>query len=228
MNNQKQEEKVNQENQSGSENQNHKEFKIVFLKGRRINLRLITKDDVEDLATWINDPEIRQYLSRGFPIDLITESNWVSKLYPSEENVILAIETTEGELIGDIGLHKIDYVSRTATTGTMIGDKNFHGKGYGSEAKMLLLNYAFNTLNLRKINSEAISFNKHSVNYSLKCGYEIEGVRKKEIYKNGRYHDMVLLAVFKKNWIPLWKAYQKTGVLKSARKPARDSENKSV
>ena len=226
MNNQKQEEKVNQENRH--EDQNHKEFKIVFLKGRRINLRLVTMDDAEDFATWINDPEISQYLSRGFPTDMKSETNWVNSLYPSEKNIIFAIETAEGELIGNIGLHKIDYVSRSAITGTMIGNQNFHGKGYGSEAKMLLLNYAFNTLNLRKINSEAISFNKRSVNYSLKCGYEIEGVRKKEIYKNGRYHDMVLLAVFKKNWIPLWKAYQKTGVLKSVGKPARASENKSV
>jgi RimJ/RimL family protein N-acetyltransferase len=191
-------------------NMNHK---IIFLKGERINLRLINENDIEQFATWINDHDVSQFLSNTLPIDMKKEKDWIDGLYDSNTKIPFAIETKDSELIGNMSLDSIDYINRTAVTGAMIGNKKFWGKGYGSEAKMLLLDYAFNTLNLRKIISEVIGFNDRSVKYSLKCGYVIEGRQKKHYYKNGEYHDKVLLAVFKDDWIPFFKEYQKTGKL---------------
>lgn len=187
--------------------------KIVFLKGEKVILRLVTQADATSFVTWINDPQISQYLSRAFPVDMKSERKWIDSLYPSENNIVFAVETVEGRLIGTMGLHKINLIDRTASTGAMIGDVSYHGKGYGTEAKMLLLEYAFNTLNLRKINSEVISFNERSIKYSLKCGYEIEGRQKAQVYKNGKYHDIVLLAIFKEKWASVFKEYKKTGNL---------------
>ncbi len=110
-----------------------------------------------------------------------------------------------------MGIHRINWKDRTATTGAVIGEKAYWGKGYGSEAKKLLLDYAFNELNLRKICSGALAFNGRSQAYSKKCGYEVEGVLKQHIFKNGEYHDLVQLAVFKEQWLPLWKKFRKRG-----------------
>ena len=74
---------------------------------------------------------------------------------------------------------------------------------------MLLLNYAFNTLNLRKIVSRVVSFNRRSKAYSEKCGYKVEGVLKKDIFKDGEYHDLICMAVFKDDWLPLWEKFRK-------------------
>jgi RimJ/RimL family protein N-acetyltransferase len=79
----------------------------------------------------------------------------------------------------------------------MIGEKEYWGKGYGTEAKMLLLDYAFNVLNLRKITSGVIAFNERSYNYSMRCGYKREGILKSHIYRDGKYWDVYQLAVFK-------------------------------
>lgn len=54
-----------------------------------------------------------------------------------------------------------------------------------------------------------IAYNKRSLRYAQKCGYQKEGILKNEVYKKGRYYDVVLLAVFKKDFMPLWRAYQK-------------------
>jgi len=190
---------------------NMKKREVVFLKGKRIILRPINKEtDLEKCVIWTNDPEVTNFLSLVYPVDKIAEGEWFDKLSKDKNNVILAIETLDGKFIGTMGLHGINWINRTATTGALIGEKKYWGKGYGTEAKMLVLNYAFNQLNLRRIKSEVIAYNKRSLNYSLHCGYEIEGRKKQEIYKNGRYWDLIQLGLFKNKWLKVWKKYQKT------------------
>lgn len=108
-------------------------------------------------------------------------------------------------------LSHINRIHGTAVTGAVIGEKEYWGKGYGSEAKLLLLKYAFDVLNLRKICSAAIAFNERSIRYQERTGYKIEGRRANQIYADGQYWDEVLLAVYREDWLPIWKKYQEAG-----------------
>lgn len=168
---------------------------VIFLKGKRVHLRPLLRSDVPHLIRWINDPEVRQYLKASTPKTERIEEEWIDRQGKDDRNIICMIETNKEIPIGTMGIHGIDWISRTATTGAMIGNKRYWGKGYGSEAKILLLDYAFNVLNLRKICSRAYAFNTRSIAYSKKCGYRIEGRLKKHIYRNGTYHDLVCLAI---------------------------------
>lgn len=175
---------------------------VVFLEGRRLYLRPIESSDTPNLCRYVNDPQVRCYISNNFPVSLLSEQKYVEKkMEGNNSEVVLAICLKKGDrFIGIMGLHRIDYINRTATTGAMIGEKSEWNKGYGQEAKALLLEYAFDTLNLRKISSAAIAGNKRSIQHNIKCGYHIEGVMKKEIFKNGRYHDKVVLGIFRHTW----------------------------
>lgn len=183
----------------------------VFLQGKKVILRPLEESDAETLVVYANNPENRIYLTRSLPLNLESEKNWVNSLYKNSKidtNVVLGVlEEKSKTLIGVIGIHNINWVDRTATTGTLIGTKEFQEKGFGTDAKMTLLDYAFNTLNIRKVCSAATAFNKRSINYSLKCGYKIEGRLKNQFYKNGRYYDDVLLAIYKKDFMRVWKEY---------------------
>lgn len=186
--------------------------RIIFLKGKKVILRPIREStDLEACLRWMNDPEVRIFIKRYSPATIQDEKEWFERLNKNPNDIVLGIETLEGKLIGIMGLHRINWKDRTATTGAVIGEKEYWGKGYGTDAKMILLDYAFNTLNLRKIKSDAWSYNKRSIAYSLHCGYKLEATLKKERFVNGRYWDKVLLAVFRKDWLPIWKLYQKTG-----------------
>ncbi|HLG93648.1 MAG TPA: GNAT family protein [candidate division Zixibacteria bacterium] len=185
--------------------------KLVFLKGKKTILRPLRKStDFELCLRWINDPDVNQYLLVFFPVTEKKEKDWFDHLANNPHEVVLGIETLDGKLIGTMGLHRINSKDRTAMTGALIGEKEYWGKGYGTDAKMTLLDYAFNTLNLRKINSSVYAFNKRSLKYNLKCGYKVEGIRKRQTFRNGKYHDEILIAVFKEDWLPVWKKYQKT------------------
>ncbi|KKS75406.1 MAG: GCN5-related N-acetyltransferase [Candidatus Azambacteria bacterium GW2011_GWA2_42_9] len=189
--------------------------RVVFLRGRKVILRPLDKEtDLEACQRWINDPEVRQYLKRFLPTSKQTESEWLDSLGKKTDDIVLAIETLDGKFIGTMGLHKIDWKDRTAITGALIGDKTYWGKGYGTDAKMVLLDYAFNQLGLRKICSSVLAFNKRSLRYNLHCGYKVEGIQKKQIFRDGKYRDKLLLAVFQEDWLPIWEKYRRTGKIK--------------
>jgi RimJ/RimL family protein N-acetyltransferase len=186
---------------------------VVFLRGKRVHLRPPTKDDIPSFLRWMNDQEVTQYLASFLPVTEADETEWFDRLQKSKnENIVLVlVDVKSGNTIGVMGLHQISWKDRRATTGAVIGEKAYWGKGYGSEAKMLFLDYAFNILNLRKICSQVLGFNGRSQAYSKKCGYKVEAVLKRHIFKNGEYHDLIHMAVFKEDWLPLWKKFQKTG-----------------
>ncbi len=182
---------------------------VVFLRGKKVILRPFNKaTDLETFWRWINDPAIQRFMTGYTPVELVAEERWFDQ-HPDRKNAIaLAIETQEGQLIGNMGLHQIDWVSRFATTGAMIGEAEFRGKGYGTDAKMTLLNYAFNHLALRKILSKVLAFNGRSLRYSQRCGYREEARLKDMYFRDGEYHDEVILSVTRDIWLPLWESYQ--------------------
>lgn len=192
---------------------NENKNRVIFLKGRKTILRPMNKQtDIEKCLRWINDPEIRHFVKNIFPMTYADEEYWFDNMGRKKPNDIsFAIETLDGTYIGNMGIHNINWKNGTFVTGAIIGEKEYWNKGYGTDAKMLLLDYAFNTLNLRKGVSTVIAYNKRSLNYSLHCGYKIEGVQKKQMFREGKYHDLLWLGLFKKDWLVVWKRYKKTG-----------------
>ncbi len=186
----------------------------VFLSGNKTNLRPVSRVDIPRMLRWVNDPDVRQFVSSSFPITQKSEEEWVDSLGKNKNDVVLIIETKSGEAIGTMGLHNINWIDRVATTGAMIGEKQYWGQGYGVDAKMALLDYAFNTLNLHRVNSDVYEFNERSTKYSLRCGYKIEGRRRKALFRKGQYWDKIELGLLREEWLPLWEHYQKTGLLK--------------
>lgn len=180
---------------------------VVFLKGKKVVLRPLEKEDLERCRRWINDPDVRYFLKHLSPYTAEDEEEWFEKARKDRNAVHLAIVAAgqdEPAHIGNIGLMRISWKDGTAVTGTVIGEKEYWGKGYGTEAKMLLLEHAFHELGLRKINSSVWEFNDRSLRYSDKCGYKEEGRRRKQMLRGGQYRDEVLLAVFREEWEALW------------------------
>lgn len=187
-----------------------KNNKIVFLKGYKTILRPLNKEtDLENVCRWINDREVTQFLNTQLPQMRQNEEQWFDDLVKNKNDIVLALETLQGNFIGTMGLHHFNWHDRTAITGTLIGEKEYWGQGYGTDAKMFLLNYAFNSLNLHRISSSAIAFNKSSLNYNLKCGYQIEGRRRQQFFRDGKYWDEIMIGVLKEEFEPVWKKYQK-------------------
>lgn len=181
----------------------------VFLSGEKTVLCPYREDKHLELCfNWINDPEVRRFLKNNNPISFEEERGLLRRLTSDPmHNIFLIIETMEKRVpIGTMGLNNINWVHRRAKSGAMIGEKNYWSRGYGTDAKVALLEHAFLTLGLEKICSSVLAFNARSLAYLKKTGYREEGVRKRHIYRNGEWIDDILLAIFKEDFVPLWKA----------------------
>ena len=94
-----------------------------------------------------------------------------------------------------ISIIDIDYRNHKCELGrVLIGDKKFRGQGIGSEMVNLLIDYAFNHLNMRKVYCEVFADNTNALHLYKKSGFLVEGTLKSHIYKNGQYKDIVIFA----------------------------------
>jgi len=159
--------------------------------GERIYLSPINKDDAEIYTKWLNDPEVTKNLTlHNSVITLSKEKEMLEKL---SEGYIFAIVKNDDTLIGNIGMHDIDNICRKATLGLFIGDAENRGKGYGSEALRLILEYGFNTLNMHNIMLLVHSDNNQGIACYKKVGFKEFGRRRECVFKNGQYFDEIYM-----------------------------------
>ncbi|MFW9988778.1 MAG: GNAT family N-acetyltransferase, partial [Candidatus Odinarchaeota archaeon] len=163
-----------------------------MLRGPRIKLGPIKREYIESFLKWFNDPEIIQYLIRYRPITRMAEENWIENLREDNENIHFSIvifhEEKPEKLIGNCGLHNINWKDRIAEAGIVIGEKEYHNKGYGTEALNILLEYGFNTVNLNRIELIVYEYNIGAVKSYKKVGFIEEGRKRQFFWFNGKYH----------------------------------------
>lgn len=175
-----------------------------MLIGKRIKLVPTKREYVESYLKWINDPEITQFLIMFRPMTREMEENWYDNL-PNRENdflfaIVIPKESEEDTLIGNCGIHQVNWKDRVGVCGIMIGEKNYWGKGYGTEAMELLLYYAFNTLNLNRIELMAYDFNQRALKCYEKLGFIEEGLKRQAVFINGDYHDVIIMGLLSHEW----------------------------
>lgn len=177
---------------------------LTFLETAHLILRPIEKADLPHLVRWINKPEMRQFLAVRTPYSTAAESAWLEHIMcpgnPPTDIVLAIVHKSGPRLIGLTGLHQIDWINRRAVTGSYLGDSKDRGKGYGKASKLAMLEYAFNTLDLRKINSEANADNVASQKCLLASGYTQEGVRRQHLLIAGKAVDSILYGITQDEW----------------------------
>jgi RimJ/RimL family protein N-acetyltransferase len=181
---------------------------LTHPKLEKVYLRPLEKADLPLCCRWINNPEIRQYLANQNLPSLQKEEGWYDSLQKSDKDLVLVITDKSNHApLGTIGLSGIDWRNHFGTTGALIGEKEYWGKGYGTEAKLLLLKHAFDTLGLEKIGSSVLGNNPRSKAYLEKTGYHEEGCRQRHYLVNGKKVDDYIMAIFREDFEPVWKKY---------------------
>lgn len=127
----------------------------------------------------------------------------MESLLSRRDDIVLAIEVREGSdwvHIGNIGLHRIDWVNRVAKLGIVIGERDYWGRGYGTEAVRTMLRYAFRELGLNRVELEVFAFNARALRCYEKTGFRREGVRRKALFRDGKYHDIILMGILREEF----------------------------
>ena len=92
-------------------------------------------------------------------------------------------------------------IGRHALTALKIGEENFRGRGYGSDAIMTIMSYAFYEVGLNKVWSLILPYNKASYNaYVKKCSWKVEGKLRKHIFRKGKFYDLLYVSALKEDF----------------------------
>lgn len=174
------------------------------MTGERIFLTPLEKEHIEIIRNWRNDSIIRKFFFSWQFINKAQQERWFEKYCSDETQVVFAIiDSNTKELIGTIGLSKIDHFHQRAELGTLIGNKKYWNKGYATESLKLLLNYAFNELNLNKVYSYVLKDNFGSIKKNKNNGFKIEGNLREHAFNQGKFQDVVIMGILKKDFMTL-------------------------
>jgi RimJ/RimL family protein N-acetyltransferase len=175
----------------------------AFIEGKSINLVPLTAGDAAQCFAWLNDMETIVTLgSHPMPTSLEKQQEYISRLYGNENSLILGIQCkADSQLIGTGGLSQIEWINQRAELTLCIGPKDRRGKGYGSEATMLILRHAFTKLNLHSVILRVIAYNNAGIRCYEKCGFKLIGRRREAKVIDGRYHDVLFMDILAKEFL---------------------------
>lgn len=174
-----------------------------MLKGNKVILRPVRKSDVQHLLKWLGDSEVTKYLLTYMPVTEIVAEKIVEGDLSDEKKASFAIDVIEddnGKTIGMITLGDIHPKDHKASFAIAIGETEYWGKGYGSEAARLLINYGFEQLNLHRIDTEVFASNERSLRMCRSIGFKEEGRKREAIFKNGEFGDVVVFGILREEW----------------------------
>ena len=169
----------------------------------RIYLRALESTDLDTTFSWRNDDEISSMVGgQKYYVSYDKEKKWLEGIIYDNTNVRLMICLKDtNKPIGISSLTDINYINRSAHYHVLIGDKESWGKGYATDALRLMMEYAIKELGLHRIESMVLEDNIGSIKMLKKCGFKEEGVKRDSIFKGGKYHNQVILALLDTEFI---------------------------
>jgi RimJ/RimL family protein N-acetyltransferase len=171
-----------------------------FLVADHVYLRPLEISDAATIAPWFNDSDVTRYLLRHQPMSVHSEEDFLRRMPANEEDVVLGIVLRgTDQLIGTAGLHP-GFRCRSARFGIVIGIKEHWGKGIGTTVTRMMLGHAFDTLNMNRVWLHVYEYNPRGVHVYEKIGFQTEGRLRQETYRDGRYWDVIVMGLLRKEW----------------------------
>jgi RimJ/RimL family protein N-acetyltransferase len=174
-----------------------KELRVI--RGERLYLRSVERDDLSRCHAWMNDADLRATLAQRHPVSLAREADWVERATRGQDpsQMAFAICLIQGDRhIGNCALEAIDRDNGTASLGLFIGEGDCRGQGYGEETVRTLCRWGFDELRLEKIRLDVHEGNPAVKTYE-RVGFRREGTLRAEIFRRGGRLDVIRMGLLR-------------------------------
>ena len=178
-----------------------------LFKGKLVCLAGIDPEEVsKSFSNWNRDSEYRRLMDTEPPrlySDKATKE-WLENHLEEDQahQYWFAIRALEDDrLLGDIDLWISSWGNRDASVGIGIGEREFWGKGYGTDAMQLILRYAFTELNLRRVSLSVFDFNERAIRSYEKVGFRLEGRERQVVQREGQRWDILNMGILREEWM---------------------------
>jgi RimJ/RimL family protein N-acetyltransferase len=167
--------------------------RLTGLRASDVSAILAWREDTRFLRLWNSDPLVGRSEAK------ILE--WIDEANRPTTGMAFAIRLhQEEDLIGIVGLDEIEWPNRVASLGIGIGDPDHWGKRYGTDATRLMIDYAFNELNLHRLQLTVFEFNARAIALYEKMGFRKEGTFRQFMERDNKRYDMLLYGLLRSEW----------------------------
>jgi RimJ/RimL family protein N-acetyltransferase len=173
---------------------------LINILGEKVALGPLMRDHIPLIARWRNDFFVQRTfgdIPRARTIEEITTryEDWAggNNAYGNNAYWFIIYERATWRPVGHTDLFDVDWRGRTCTFGILLGEADARGKGIGSEATRLMLDYAFTALGLHSVMLNTDSFNLAGQAAYRKAGFKEIGRRRQCSFLNGALHDIVYM-----------------------------------
>ncbi len=163
-----------------------------MIAGRRVALRPVEESDFPLIQRWQNHPEVWWWMDYERPFSSVDVRESEERARKEGHPYIIEVG---GRPIGRIGLDAFRTRDRICSIYVFVGEPDDRDEGYGTDAAMTLLGFAFDRLALHQVESSTIAENLRAIRMFEKCGFEIEATLHDRSFKDGRFFDRVVMTV---------------------------------
>ena len=180
-----------------------------ILKGELVRLSAVDPDELgKAFSRWHRDSEFMRFLDSS-PMNLHSQKGLKRSLeeelerQKSDTHWFTIRALADDKLLGDINLSVYNWTGRDAFVGLGIGEREFWGKGYGTDVMKIILRYAFTEVNLQRVTLKVFEYNPRAIRSYEKTGFRHEGRMRQVLNREGRRWDMLFMGVLREEWMNL-------------------------
>jgi len=173
-------------------------------EGKLIKLRPFELSDIEIIIEKFNNYEMRRFVDTPIPYSKGLEEEWIKGTWESQKNgngyYYLIQNKSNSDIIGSTGLDQISHTNRTGHFGITIFEAENWNKGYGTDAIKLMLSFGFELINLHSIYLRVYDYNERAIKVYKNIGFRVVGKLREAYYIEGKYHDILIMDLLKKDY----------------------------
>ena len=176
-------------------------------KGELVRLSAMDMEEMSKaFACWGRDSEFKRLLDSGVARMSSSKSTqkWLEKELEEQsvnQHWFSIRKLDDDMLLGDIDLYIYNWTGRDAFVGLGIGEREFWGKGYGTDVMKVILRYAFTEVNLNRVTLNVFEYNLRAIRSYEKAGFRHEGRIRQVLNKEGRRWDMPFMGILREEWM---------------------------
>ena len=173
------------------------------LEGALVHLEPPRHEHAETFKRWLNDARVNRFIRPWgrYPMSLKDERGWIDRYHQDQSGVgLVIVDRATGRIIGTTGFSPNAPGAGDAVLGIGIGEPEYWGRGYGSEAFDLLTGFAFRERDLHRVTLDVYEGNPRAERAYLKLGFRREGVRPGEIYSTGQRIATIVMGLLRREW----------------------------
>jgi RimJ/RimL family protein N-acetyltransferase len=183
-----------------------------MIRGRAVGLRPIEDSDLPLIHRWMNHPEVWRYMDYERPVSIADVRGDVERARREGQAFVVVVGDRP---IGRIGLNAFRARDRICSLYMYIGEPSSWGHGYGLDATMTLLEYAFGRMDLHQIELWTLADNDRAIRTYERCGFVQEARLRERSFKEGRWVDRVLMSVNREEFgrvLERWRAEDRAAI----------------